>query len=101
MDGVTAARGAWLLFLDPGVRLEFGWEGAAKKHLERGRGAAAFHVEAGEGLIARLFPPPVAAHLIPKSEAGSLRLTTARGRLEARVGQHHRLYARARWSGRI
>lgn len=82
-EGVKAAKGPWVLILDPGVRLDFGWESAALKHINGFRTPARFRLQKGEGgWLARLRPPKAMALLRMKDGAKGLagtRLLDARG----------------------
>lgn len=71
------AKGPWVLILDPGVRLEFGWESAALKHMNARETPARFRLQKSEGtLLDALFPPRARALLVLKR----------RGRLDERAG---------------
>jgi glycosyltransferase involved in cell wall biosynthesis len=66
--GVARAKGPWLLLLEPGVRLEFGWEAAVSKHINGPRGPARFRLRRGDGasLWASLQAPKEIARLVLK-----------------------------------
>jgi glycosyltransferase involved in cell wall biosynthesis len=66
--GIAQAKGPWLLLLEPAVRLEFGWDAAATKHLNGPRGPARFRLRRGEGagLLASLQSPKQIARLTLK-----------------------------------
>jgi glycosyltransferase involved in cell wall biosynthesis len=82
LEGAKAAKGPWLLVLDPGVRLDHGWEAAALKHMNASTGPARFRLERGEGgFLAKLRAPGARAVLVMKAER--LQLTGGR-RLDAR-----------------
>jgi hypothetical protein len=58
-EAIAAARGSWLLILEPGARLEPGWAGPARRFIESGAGNAAHFSLAGRrGLFAGLFARP-------------------------------------------
>jgi glycosyltransferase involved in cell wall biosynthesis len=83
-EGARVAKGPWLLILDPRVRLEYGWETAALKHLNASKGAARFRLQKGEGgWLARLTPGRATA-LLRLKDGGmrSARPLDARGWLE-------------------
>ena len=81
-EGMKAAKGPWLLVLDPGVRLDHGWEQAALKHMNAHTGPGRFRLENGEGgWLSRLREPRARAVLLMK--AGPLKLDGGR-RLDAR-----------------
>lgn len=81
-EGIKAAKGPWVLVLDPGVRLDFGWESAALKHMNAHTGPGRFRLERGEGSwIANLRAPKEHAVLVMKKSP--LRLGGGR-RLDAR-----------------
>ena len=70
--GLKAAKGPWVLLLDPGVRLEAGWETAVRHHMADSRKAARFRLRHAEGgLLARLFPPRAVAVLALKEAYSS------------------------------
>ena len=83
-EGASAAKGPWLLILDPRVRLEHGWETAALKHLNASRGSARFRLERSDGgWLSRLAPVKAMALLRLKTDgAKSARKLDARGWLE-------------------
>lgn len=85
-EGVRAAKGPWVLILDPRVRLDFGWESAALKHLNAFRTPARFRLQRGEGgWLMRLTPPKATALLRMKDggqSPGATRWLDARGWVE-------------------
>ena len=57
------------LVLDPQVRLDYGWEAAALKHMNARRDAAGFRLQSGEGgWLSSLRPPKARALLAMKQE---------------------------------
>jgi glycosyltransferase involved in cell wall biosynthesis len=65
--GVAVAKGPWILALDPGVRLERGWEAAAQRHVEVSRQPARFRLyRADGGGLAGIMPPRAMAVLFLK-----------------------------------
>jgi len=56
-EGAKAAKGPWLLLLDPAVRLEYGWEAAAQAHLNGPRGPGRFRLRKSEGGLLAAFQP--------------------------------------------
>jgi len=65
--GLAAAKGPWVLALDPGVRLERGWEVAVQRHIETSRQPARFRLyRADAGWPARLVAPRATAVLFLK-----------------------------------
>ena len=81
IEGAKAAKGPWLLVLDPSVRLDYGWEAAALKHMNASTGPARFRLKTGEGgWLTRLMAPKARAVLTMKQ--GRLKLDGAR-RLDA------------------
>ena len=74
------AKGPWLLTLDPNVRLEFGWESAALKHMNAHAAPGRFRLQTSEGgWLWRLRPPKARAQLALKTgSAGMARLLDAR-----------------------
>lgn len=65
--GLKAAKGPWVLVLDPGVRLETGWEAAVRHHMADSRRPARFRLaHADAGWLAGLFPPKALAVLALK-----------------------------------
>lgn len=70
-EGVAVAKGPWLLLLDPGVRLQAGWESAVSKHIDGRKTPARFRLESGQGgWLARLSPPKALALLTLKKAGG-------------------------------
>ncbi len=71
-QGIAKAKGPWLLLLEPAVRLDFGWEAAAKQHLNGPRGPARFRLRRsdGAGFLASLQPPRAVASLVLKGSQG-------------------------------
>lgn len=58
-EAIAAARGSWLLLLEPGARLEPGWADPARRFIESGVGNTAHLSLAGRrGLFAGLFARP-------------------------------------------
>lgn len=73
-DAITAAKGPWLLILDPAVKLEFGWEQAAKSWINAAREPARFRLMAAKvGPLSLIAPPRAAAHLLPKQSGDRVR----------------------------
>jgi glycosyltransferase involved in cell wall biosynthesis len=89
-QGIAKAKGPWLLLLEPAVRLEFGWEAAAKKHLNGPRTPARFRLRRGDapGLLARLQPPKAIARLVLKGGQGGDRSAVGGG-MGHRIGNRH------------
>lgn len=87
-DGIGAAKHPWLLILDPRVRLDYGWEAAARRHIETSKKMARFKLEkAGTDWLGSIAKPKVAAVLTLQSGAGRLRLAQgAQGLLVASQG---------------
>lgn len=82
-EGAKVAKGPWLLVLDPGVRLDYGWEAAALMHMNARKSPARFRLQSGEGgMLPRLFQPKAHAVLLMKAAKLSLdggRMLDARG----------------------
>lgn len=57
-DAVAAARGSWLLILEPGARLEPGWGGPVRRFIESGVGNTAHLSLVGQGFLAGVFARP-------------------------------------------
>lgn len=55
--GCAAARGSWLLLLDPLAWLEPAWQEAARSHIEALPGKAAWFPPASEGMLGRWTGP--------------------------------------------
>ena len=65
--GIAVAKGPWILALDPGVRLERGWETAVERHIEASRAPARFRLyKADGGWLDGLMPPRALAALFLK-----------------------------------
>lgn len=65
--GVAVAKGPWVLALDPGVRLERGWEAAAQRHMETSRQPGRFRLyRADGGWLGAVLPPRALAALFLK-----------------------------------
>ena len=62
LEGCKAARADWLLILEASVSAPHGWEGAARRHMERHPGRAAYW---GRGGLAP-FVTPAKAVLVPR-----------------------------------
>lgn len=91
-QGCARAKGPWLLLLEPGVRIEFGWEAAVSKHISGARGPARFRLKrgAGPGLLAGLQSPKEIARLVLKGGQGGDSRGGVGGRGAGhRVGQRH------------
>ena len=75
-QAVAAARGSWLLLLEPGARLEPGWAGLVRRFIESGVGDTAHLSIAGRrGFFAGLFARPRALRrgfLIARPTAASM-----------------------------
>lgn len=62
--GIAAAKGPWVLVLDPLVRLERGWETAVQRHIEMSREPARFRLYRAQASgLGRLISPRAAAAL--------------------------------------
>jgi glycosyltransferase involved in cell wall biosynthesis len=99
-QGLAQAKGPWLLLLEPAVRLEFGWEAAAQKHINGPRGPARFRLRRGEGggWLAALQPPKQIARLVLKSGQGGDRGAVGGRGTDHRVGNRHfRLLEASGW----
>ena len=58
-EAIAAARGSWLLILEPGARLDPGWADPARRFIESGAGNTAHFSLAGRrGFFASLFARP-------------------------------------------
>ena len=57
-EAIAAARGAWLLLLEPGARLAPGWGDPVRRFIESGVGETAHLSLVGQGFIAGLFTRP-------------------------------------------
>jgi hypothetical protein len=66
-EGCAAAKGDWLLILDPTVWLEPAWIEAARSHIQARPGEPAVFPDAGAGLLARLSGGRRLALLTPRS----------------------------------
>lgn len=65
--GIAAARGPWILLLEPSVRLERGWETAVQRHIESSRLPARFKLyKADANGFGRLMRPKATALLFLK-----------------------------------
>ena len=98
--GTAAAKGPWLLLLDPGVRLEFGWEAAAKQHMNGPKGSGRFRLKRSDGgWLSSLSPPKERAQLMLKGGEGGDRGVAAAHRLATRIGDRNvgRLLDAAGW----
>lgn len=81
-EAVKGAKGEWLLLLDPCVRLEFGWEAAALKHMQRGLRPGRFRLRRTQGgLFSGVIEPKALAMLTPRQQA--VRTRAGVRRLEA------------------
>lgn len=94
-EAFKLAKGPWILLVDPSVRLDFGWEAEAKRHMERSKSPARFKLERTKsGLFDAIQRPRNAAHLFMKSEAERVAFAARNGVLEPRLGHADLLNAR-------
>ena len=96
-EGAKMAKGPWLLVLDPCVRLDFGWEQAALKHMNARKAPGRFRLQKSDGgFWDALFPPKARAVLIliGGSAGGRGVGHGVDGRRYDGVGQAHLLDAR-------
>jgi len=88
-EGCEAARGAWVLLLDPNAWLEPAWQEAARRHIESEPGRAAWFPHASAGPLGRWLARPTAeAFMAPRGLAQAALANPGRlrpRRLEARV----------------
>ena len=75
-DSIAAARGSWLLILEPGARLDPGWADPARRFIESDVGNTAhFSIAGRRGFFASLFARPRALRrglLIAKPVAATM-----------------------------
>lgn len=97
-QAVKDARGTWLLFLDPGVTLQAGWEIAVREHLNASRAPALFKLQRKDGgFLGGLFAPRAMALLVLKQACeGGLLGRIVRNGHQLGVGQARRIDARGR-----
>ncbi len=93
-EAIAAARGSWLLMLEPGARLEPGWAGPVRRFIESGVGDSAHLSLVGQGFLAGVFARPRALRrgfLIARPVAAAMAGTAqslealARGRAGRRI----------------